>query len=411
MKRELDVTRVFVGGLSYTTKWQQLKEHFAQFGEVEFASVLLKPDGTSKGCGMVNYNDPALALRAVQLLNESMLDGRHIMVKLDVGGDFAPSDRKQPRTALRGSSVPFSLSSPAVRVEGVHLPPEQISRVFVGNLAFSTTWHRLKDHFKTIGEVEFASVLMGPTGVSKGCGMVNFVTHEDAVRATYLNESVLDGRQISVKLDVDGKFRERPLPRPQPIVEEGYTLPAEEICRVFVGSLAFTTNWQALKDHFSQAGEVEFASILLKPDRTSKGCGMVNYNSNADALRAVSLLHDSQLDGRSISVKLDVDGKFKDRPAPGTRLPVHQKAGGIAPMRGASAAQTGHHPGGRGAIQISPTQSPVQLLHTLTQVAQSPMASQVDWPSLINRVAATAATAQQTRGRQHHAMVQNRAIS
>lgn len=286
------------------------------------------------------------------------------------------------------------------------MPPEQISRIFVGNLAFSTTWHRLKDHFKTIGDVEFASVLTGPNGVSKGCGMVNFVTHEDAVRATALNESVLDGRQISVKLDVDGKFRERPPPRPQPVVEEGYMLPPEDICRVFVGNLAFTTNWQALKDHFTQAGEVEFASVLLKPDRTSKGCGMVNYKSNADALQAVSLLHDSLLDGRNITVKLDVDGKFKDRPAPGTRLPVHQKTG-AAPLRSAAMIPAGHLVAGRGIIPIRATQSPAQLLSTLTQVAQSPMASQVDWPSFINRVAATAApaTAQRTKPRPVHAMV------
>merc|ERR1712217_428534 len=88
---------------------------------------------------------------------------------------------------------------------------------------------------------------------------------------------------------------------------------------------SYNTNWQALKDHFVQAGEIEFASVLLNPDRTSKGCGMVNYMTHDDAMRAVELLNNSMLDGRQISVKLDVDGRFKERPPPGARPRVFQK--------------------------------------------------------------------------------------
>jgi RNA recognition motif-containing protein len=45
-------------------------------------------------------------------------------------------------------------------------------RLFVGNLAFSTSWQNLKDHFKTHGNVVFADVLSEPNNPqrSKGCG-------------------------------------------------------------------------------------------------------------------------------------------------------------------------------------------------------------------------------------------------
>ena len=43
--------------------------------------------------------------------------------------------------------------------------------------------------------------------------------------------------------------------------------------RVFVGNLSFKTNWQTLKDHMRQAGEVVRANIFLNKENRSKGCG------------------------------------------------------------------------------------------------------------------------------------------
>lgn len=453
--RPEEVTRVFVGSLSYSTDRNGLRDHFAQVGEVEFATVILKPDGQSKGCGMVNFTSPQDAQSAVALLNESVLDGRHIMVKLDVDARSPTQKAAQGMAAaamatsgligLDAAAAATALGLVAApeeglvyATEGVHLPPEQISRVFVGNLAFSTTWQMLKDHFRTAGSVDFVSVLENPNGTSKGCGMVNFATHEEAVKAVeLLNDSVLDGRMISVKLDVDGKFRERPPPgavkavaRLEPKVEEdeGYMLPPDQICRVFVGSLSFSTTWQSLKDHFGQVGDIEFASVLLKPDRTSKGCGMVNYHSHEDALRAVELLNNSVLDGRTITVKLDVDGKFKDRPPPGARPRVHQRQPEevavanrlhqlqIQQLQLQRQQQVVHVPqvvapprvvrpptsvqvvspvqqsltGVIGSLVQSPQSQPLDWLTVLGQVAQTPAANQIDWPSLISSVAASA---------------------
>jgi RNA recognition motif-containing protein len=43
------------------------------------------------------------------------------------------------------------------------------NRVYVGNLAYRTTWQSLKDHFKSCGNVLFADIFM-EGGRSKGCG-------------------------------------------------------------------------------------------------------------------------------------------------------------------------------------------------------------------------------------------------
>jgi len=436
--RQDEISRIFVGGLSYATNWQSLKDHFSQIGEVEFASVLLKPDGTSKGCGMVNYRSHADAAQAVEALNESLLDGRHIMVKLDLGGDFKKPQQVDSNSSVHSAKLSSGQSAPkniyAFCDDGVHLPPEQISRIFVGNLSYSTTWQGLKDHFKEAGTVEFASVLENPNKTSKGCGMVNFATHEEAVKAVaLLNDSTLDGRQITVKLDVDGRFKERPPPKGavQTMPDDEslfYSMPPEQICRVFVGNLSYDTNWQALKDHFAQAGEIEFASVLLNPDRTSKGCGMVNFRSHEDATRAVDLLNNSFLDGRQVTVKLDIDGRFKERPPPGARPRVFQRPRSSESWVGALQAplqtlrqsiKPGHHSSISGTRLSSGTAQQVQKnllvmlsqlarspdaanldwLALLGQVAQMPGADQLDWPALISRVASAAQ--QTSRGNQN----------
>jgi RNA recognition motif-containing protein len=278
-------------------------------------------------------------------------------------------------------------------------------RIFIGSLDFKTTWQGLKDHFKAAGEVEYASVLMTPGGQSKGCGMVDYKTPAEAAWAVeLLNGSPLDGRNIVVKLDVDGKRRQmesrqmesRAIRVPQPTqarvpsqsTPQFHTLPIEEVRRVFVGNLSYNTNWQSLKDHFQQVGEVDLASVLLAHDRTSKGCGMVDYKTHEEAARAAEELNNSELDGRSISVKLDVDGKFKNRPPPGARRPVFQV------QKTEQQMSLPAIPAQFNITSSDPQIASAQALQALSQMASMPGAKQLDWPTLVQQMSAKAGRAQ-----------------
>merc|ERR1712093_261885 len=77
------------------------------------------------------------------------------------------------------------------------------NRLFVGNLAYRVSWHDLKDHFKTAGEVKYADVLRSSSDSrSKGCGIVEMATLEDAKRAMEeLHGSDLHGRSIFIRGD------------------------------------------------------------------------------------------------------------------------------------------------------------------------------------------------------------------
>jgi len=77
-------------------------------------------------------------------------------------------------------------------------------RVFVGNLAYATRWQRLKEHLSQAGSVVHADVLMAPDGRSKGYGIAEFETREQALNAiATLTDTELDGRNIFVRPDRD----------------------------------------------------------------------------------------------------------------------------------------------------------------------------------------------------------------
>jgi len=73
-------------------------------------------------------------------------------------------------------------------------------KLYVGGLPFSTTEERLRDEFAKFGAVESATVIRDRySDRSKGFGFVEMSTDAEAEEAIKgLNETVLDGRQITV---------------------------------------------------------------------------------------------------------------------------------------------------------------------------------------------------------------------
>ncbi len=71
------------------------------------------------------------------------------------------------------------------------------TQLFIGNLAPGCNWRDLKDHFKSVGEVDRADVFK-----KGGMGTVRFTTLEDANKAIEtLNGTDFQGSTIEVRVD------------------------------------------------------------------------------------------------------------------------------------------------------------------------------------------------------------------
>lgn len=109
--------------------------------------------------------------------------------------------------ALNGATFRSSIITVRRSNTEKKVAPSEIStsgrRVYVGQLGWSVSWKDLKDHFKPIGTVTRADVVLeNDTHRSRGFGFVEFQDVTDAEKAIReLNDSLLHGRRIHVRAD------------------------------------------------------------------------------------------------------------------------------------------------------------------------------------------------------------------
>jgi cold-inducible RNA-binding protein len=76
-------SKLYVGGLSYSTTSEGLREFFAQCGNVLSATVITdRFSGQSRGFGFVEMSTAEEAQNAISQLNGRELDGRRITVEI-----------------------------------------------------------------------------------------------------------------------------------------------------------------------------------------------------------------------------------------------------------------------------------------------------------------------------------------
>ena len=119
--------------------------------------------------------------------------------------------------------------------------------------------------------------------------------------------------------------------------------------RVFVGNLAFKTTSEELKAHMATASaNIVTAEIIAYASGRSKGCGLVEFKSTADAAKAINQLTNTELGGRKIFVREDREpAGFGKKDGKDAAAPKPKPAGAAAAAAGAAGADAGAR-GGRG---------------------------------------------------------------
>lgn len=73
--------------------------------------------------------------------------------------------------------------------------------------------------------------------------------------------------------------------------------------KLYVGGLSYSTSEDALKNKFSEAGNVESAAIIIdKMSGRSKGFGFVEMTSDEEAQKAVEMFNGQEFEGRKLTV-------------------------------------------------------------------------------------------------------------
>ncbi len=84
---------IYVGNLPYRVTEDELRNVFAQFGQVDRANIIMdKFSGRSKGFGFVEMPDDGEAQNAIESLNDTDLNGRSIKVN-----QARPREERPPR--------------------------------------------------------------------------------------------------------------------------------------------------------------------------------------------------------------------------------------------------------------------------------------------------------------------------
>eukprot|EP00891_Asterochloris_glomerata_P003571 jgi/Astpho2/3571/Aster-06479 len=182
-------------------------------------------------------------------------------------------------------------------------------RVFVSNLAWKSSWQDLKDRFREVGEVRYANVMRDESGRSKGWGIVEFETPEEAVSAVNtFNGTDLAGRKIMVREDREDRDvkqynRENGIETPPvPSYEEG---PRSSGLQVVVQGLPWKYTWKELKPLFEDCGPIARADVMFGRDGRSRGYGTLLFETKEAAQEAINKHHGTDLEGRTLTVKLD----------------------------------------------------------------------------------------------------------
>lgn len=160
---------VFVGNLPFTVRWQDLKDLFREFGDVERADIIETSYGKSRGMGTVHFVNEQDAENAISKLNDYEWFGRRIEVR--------PS--KFPR-----SEESASVAAPKIRTDGLSKNTEftlgvtadgdESPILFVGNLPWETAESDLFELFGSVATVEKAELQYGRGGRPSGNAVVKF---------------------------------------------------------------------------------------------------------------------------------------------------------------------------------------------------------------------------------------------
>jgi len=160
--------KLFVGGLSWQTSQDKLREYFGQFGNVTDVLVMKDPiTQRSRGFGFITFSTPEAVDRVLSVPSHS-LDGKKIDPK-----------HATPKSKSKANKT---------------------KKIFVGGVSQETSADEVKAYFNQFGKVEEAVMLMDQqTKRHRGFGFVTFEQEEAVDRVCEIHFHTIKNKKVECK--------------------------------------------------------------------------------------------------------------------------------------------------------------------------------------------------------------------
>uniref|UniRef100_A0A671EF45 Heterogeneous nuclear ribonucleoproteins A2/B1 n=1 Tax=Rhinolophus ferrumequinum TaxID=59479 RepID=A0A671EF45_RHIFE len=172
-KREKEQFRkLFIGGLSFETTEESLRNYYEQWGKLTDCVVMRDPASKrSRGFGFVTFSSMA-EVDAAMAARPHSIDGRVVEPKRAV--------------AREESGKP-----------GAHVT---VKKLFVGGIKEDTEEHHLRDYFEEYGKIDTIEIITDrQSGKKRGFGFVTFDDHDPVDKIVLQKYHTINGHNAEVR--------------------------------------------------------------------------------------------------------------------------------------------------------------------------------------------------------------------
>ncbi|XP_071726493.1 heterogeneous nuclear ribonucleoprotein 1-like [Rutidosis leptorrhynchoides] len=182
-----DQGKLFIGGISWETSEEKLKEYFGNYGDILQTVIMRdKITGKPRGFGFVVFSDPSV-LDAV-LQDKHTIDGRTVEAKRALS-------REEQQVSKAGNPNAGGRTS-----AGGGGGDTRTKKIFVGGLPPTLSEEGFRQYFEAYGQVTDVVVMYDQqTNRPRGFGFISFDSEDAVDRVLHKTFHDLNGKQVEVK--------------------------------------------------------------------------------------------------------------------------------------------------------------------------------------------------------------------